>query len=201
MSDYADLFTSFYNQFILRDLLSIILPGFILIIAALYSNFETKIIIDFFADNLSFLIVFVILGISYVLGILLLLLADRTRICSTFYTATPTEQREQSIRFYRTLSLVYKDEERIFANMRERYIIFMQTCGNMTWTSIISLFIVLFSYILRKHLSQEINDFWHNQIFLIIFFAIIAIFFCIGHYHFKDYLKDWDKIIIDRKTQ
>jgi len=201
MSDYTDLFTSFYNQFILRDLLSIILPGYIIIIAALYSNFQTEIIIDFLSDDLSIIIVFIIVGISYVLGILLLLLGDKTGLCSTYYTTTPTDMRKRHIKFHRTLCLAYHEKENIFANIRERYIIFMQTSGNMAWASVISLFIVLFSYVIHSLIHQPVNNFGYNQIFLMISFLVIATFFGICNRHFKEYLEDWDSLIIDQQYQ
>jgi hypothetical protein len=192
MSEWGDLFTSFYNQFVLRDLLSIVLPGFLIIMAALYSNFQTNAIIDFFSNDLSILIVFIFFGLSYVMGILLLFFADLTGIFSTFYT-DPMGMKKKTIRFHRVLNHIYK-EEKIFANIRERYIIFMQTSGNMAWASLTSFFTVLFSYLLC---SQKINNFGYNQFVLAFLFLIILFCFGSSHFHFKQYLKDWDKLIID----
>ena len=197
MSDYTELFTSFYNQFILRDLLSIVLPGFSIIMATLYSNFQTKILLNFFSGELSILIMFSIVGISYVLGIFLVFLADTTGIGSTFYTPTPTSMRKRTIRFHRTLSLAYQQKEMVFGNIRERYIIFMQTTGNMAWACEISFYITIFSYWIRSYASPQTNDFGYNPFALALLFPIFAVILLICHFHFKDSLEDWDKLIID----
>ena len=191
MSDYGDLFTNFYNQFILRDLLSIVLPGFIVIVTTLFfieGRFPLK---KIFSNDISFLSIFLILGFSYILGIFFLYLSDMTGFCKTYYTKKPKEMKIRTKAFHEKLENGYWYKDRIkgnFAKIRERYIIFMQASGNMAWAMLTLLTIIgIFAILI-----QNIDFFWIILIFLFLF--CLSSF---SHYHYKKYLKEWDDVIMD----
>jgi hypothetical protein len=189
MSDYGDLFTSFYTQFILRDLLSIILPGFIVIITLLTFWGRLFLLGSIFSNEISFLLIFLILGLSYFIGILFIFLSDVTGFCKTYYTETGNLMRERTKKFHETIVNEPKGEKiphERFANIRERYIIFAQTCGNMAWAS---LTIIFYGFVLA---------FGYNKIaFLLPFYWVLLVFSVLGHCHYQINLENWDDIIID----
>jgi hypothetical protein len=189
MSDYGDLFTSFYNQFILRDLLSIVLPGFIVIVSLLTLTGQNYYVNCIFSSEISPLCIFLILAFSYILGIIFLSLSDITTFCRTYYGNDPTEMKRQTKRFYEKLDNNYHEKQSTkdrFANIRERFIIFMQATGNMAWAS---LTIIFFNFFILLH---GINNIW-----AIATFGVIFVFATISNCLFRKYLEDWDTVIID----
>ena len=187
MSEYGDLFTSFYNQFVLRDLLSIVFPGFFVIITTLFFIGRRFHIYSIFSTEISLLLVFLILGFSYFIGILFLFLSDATGFCKTYYTDKSIDMRKRTKAFHEKLETGYWHKEGIkekFANIRERYIIFMQACGNMAWASLSILIICLITFFMHQHL-----------IFLL--FVIPLCLSNFGYCHFRKYLQDWDKLFLN----
>ena len=189
MSDYTDLFTSFYNQFILRDLLSMILPGFIVIFVfskLFYEQIEPSLWI---VSIIPFLSLIIILSLSYLIGILFIGLSDTLRIFKTYYTPTANEQRKKVKGYYERLSATHNQKAiKQFSQIRERYIIFMQTCGNFGWACIISIITIGVT-----HPSVIFTDLKYS----LIIFLILLLFSGMGYYKFKKYLKNWDDLILN----
>lgn len=169
--------------------MSIVLPGFLVIIVTLFF-WNQKYLKYIISSSLSqLLLIFLLLGISYEIGILFLFLSDRTGICKTFYTKDSNLFREITKNFHEKCANTYPKNKEMFANLRERYIIFTQTCGNMTWASSIIIFIILIHYFTRFR-----NP--YDGIFLTIF-SIILVLTISAHSFFQRYLEEWDNKIID----
>ena len=102
MSDLGDLFANFYNQFLLRDLLSMIMPGFT-IIFVLSKIIDIPFLGEFDSPNLSIFSIIIIFSFSYILGILLAGLSDTTKFLKTYYGDNPTEFRKKLKEFYQKM--------------------------------------------------------------------------------------------------
>jgi len=96
------------------------------------------------------LLIFLLLALSYIFGIFFLFLSDATGFCRTYYTEDSKKMKERTKAFHEKLENGYWHKEKIkekFANIRERYIIFMQTSGNLAWASLI-IFILSCSFLI-----------------------------------------------------
>jgi hypothetical protein len=89
MFEWGELFTSFYNQFVLRDLLSMVLPGLtvIFVYSLFFKGFKFVHLALILFRN-SWISLIFLLATSYLIGVFFIVFSDKTRLFKTYYTRT-----------------------------------------------------------------------------------------------------------------
>lgn len=183
MSEGGDLFTSFYNQFVLRDILSMVFPGLtVLLIYWISIKEPIKHFFWIFADSdLNFLPLLFVIALSYVISILFIGLSDWAGCFRTYYTKDPENYQKRTKDIIEKLSTYpYRACGNKMLQIRERYVIFTQSCGNFGWACFFSA--VIFC------LSDNNNKFWFA-----LFFIVLSATSWIGYDQFKTRQVGWDK--------
>lgn len=191
MSDWGDLFTSFYDQFVLRDLLSMVFPGLMVILVySLFFN-EPAISLHWFLiyQGIPWLSLILVLALSYLIGILFIGISDLTRIFRTFYTDKPEDYQKRVKAFIDRTFSGGNEKGKKFLQIRERYVIFTQACGNFAWACITSIYIIIMAQCSGK---DPIVNLYAALLFLLLLFAT-----WIGHIEFTKRQIGWDNLFIE----
>jgi hypothetical protein len=194
MSELEDLLTNLYTKFVLRDLLSFVLPGFTLFfVCSLLFHDPMRIVHRLLmSPEISWFSIILIFLISYFVGVLLIVLSDMTQFFKTYYTINPEDQQKRVKRFYEELSCHFQNNKKEFSQIRERYVIFMQTCGNFSWV-----FIILILPI--AHACACSND--GNSFPLLLLFVILLALSITGYCIFRTRLIDWDNLFLSYQCE
>lgn len=206
MNGIESIASRFYSDFILRDLLSFVTPGAIVLGSVLYLFLPLGFLLRIF-NELNPLLYIPLLGLCYIIGIGLLMLGeeiDSTYECcfkkisigwfSTFHAPTAIEQQKVVKSFHEKLTNHTRDQ---FSKIRERYVILMQACGTCCLAILISAVILLIKFQLIYPLHSRLFHWIIPISILIIGMFFIAILLGNGYCVHKKRLKDWDNLIID----
>jgi hypothetical protein len=201
MVDVGNVISEFYSEFVLRDLLSFVTPGAIVLGSVLYLIWPVGFLLHlfYFLNPLLFIPLF---GMCYIIGIGLLVLGDADNQNNsseyrwwippwpknrfpTFHALTAEQQQTIVKRFYRNLTNQNTKDQ--FSKIRERYIIFMQTCGNC-YTSFFFSGIIFLIKLIFNPFNEVIPT-------LVIFLGMLIGLFIFdkGYFIQKKRLKSWDE--------
>jgi hypothetical protein len=219
MSEVGNIVSGFYSDFVLRDLLSFVTPGAILLGSILFLILPLNYLIHFF-NNLNWILYIFLFGLCYIIGFGLMMVGEflgqylkflKGRYL-TYYKESPESQQKRLLGFYE--SLTNQNTKDKLSKIRERYVVFMQSCGNCCVALIFSiiLFIVklvfiyniLTNYTFLFHLSPWYFFHLKNEIVLAIVLTISMILLFVvldyGYCIHKGRLKSWDDFVIGGET-
>lgn len=195
MVTVTDVLDSLYSNFVLRDFLSLVTPGAIILGTILYCQFGfagTVAIIE----KIPFLVFFPLFGICYVIGIGTWTFGEiaSKKILNTNFTIYDYDKKENEKKYYQNLKKIYENKSgltnlSVILKTRERFILLMQTCGNFFIALGISLVILLLYYFSGSAL--------HSGLFslIIISMFLLSVICYYGYVVHREYLKLWDQII------
>ena len=204
MADTEKIITSFYSDFILRDVLSFVTPGAILLGSLLYTFWPSDFIINEFlkVNPLLFIPLF---GLCYMIGIGLMMIGEKkdltygkTRfpVCQlgifpTYYKENVKNQLDLTKTIFEKLA--GKNNKDDYLKMRERYIIFKQACGNCAISFMCSIII------LAIKIGIIGTDFVPTIIMIIIMFLLL--FPLTNGFDAHDKRREiWDNLILDLES-
>jgi hypothetical protein len=146
----------------------------------------------------SWLSLIFILVMSYFIGILFIGISDCSGFFKTYYTDTPEKYQKRA---KETIEKIYSsiDNQTLweieqkqgdkFFQIRERYIIFTQSCGNFAWACITSVLLIL--------ISDGMNN--RGNICAVLLLIILFLLSLIGYAGFRFRQRDWDDLIIGKE--
>jgi hypothetical protein len=216
MSEFDTVVSGFYSNFVLRDLLSFVTPGAILLGSILFLILPLNYLIRFF-NNLNLILYIFLFGLCYIIGFSLMMMGEflgqyLNGRYLTYYKESSESQQKRTLEFYENLTN-QNIKDRV-SKIRERYVIFMQSCGNCCMA--LSFSIILFTiklifiyniftnYTFLFHLSPWYFFHLKNEIILAIVLTICMIFLLgvldYGYRIHKGRLKCWDDLVVGGKT-
>jgi hypothetical protein len=210
MTDWENVVSRLYSDFILRDLLSFVAPGAILLGSFLYLFLPISGLYQVFNQLNPFLFI-LFFGICYVIGIGLLIFGDaddqnKSKTSKwysipknkfpTYYTDTPCDQQKKVKCLFVGLTNPHTKDN--FLKIRERYVIFMQTCGNCHTALYLSFFLIVAKTLFLFYQGYFEFDGLSKSILLLLtlFGVIISVRILYkGHFVYKEMLEKWDGVI------
>ncbi len=205
MADGEKIVTGFYTEFVLRDVLSFVTPGAILLGSLLYALWPLDSIINEFQKMNPFLFI-PLFGLCYLIGIGLMMIGEKKEIkieksrfswCQlgffpTFYTETTKMQLDLQKMIFEKLS--DKSNKDDYLKMRERYIIFKQACGNCALSFIFSIIIFALKIAILR------ADFIPTLIMIIIMFlSLFPLTNGFDTHHTRK--KIWEDLILNNQNE
>lgn len=190
-------FDSLYSQFLLRDLLAKVFPGFIVVfgigtlvssdpawLAGFSSNFDTTILFG------------LIYGTSFVVGLIIQFAGERTGLIIIFVwpAADDNDNRQVSLRRAQEFLLHNRLTDPAL-RQRERFAILKELSGNLGASALILALAVLFSA-----LSPAAPEPLSRLIALIILFAIAMCLLHLNEHHATEQLI-WEQELLSRSQQ
>ncbi len=204
MKIFFENISKWYNQFILLDLLTYALPGF-LFLACIFLNIKDHLnkIFDysFFEKNTFILFISIIFsyGICFVIGLSIKQSGRLIRFCRfqllKYYRNEPYQNNKMKkrIKDFNKLQIFYNNynkqeldkNDEIVLNWNERYMILKQMTGNFAMTIIW----ILSYFLLNLLLSKWLCPLQTNIVLLIIYSLLISILLFIEHH---ELVNDWE---------
>lgn len=195
MVTITDVLDSLYSNFVLRDFLSLVTPGAIILGTILYCQlgFAGAVAV---IEKIPFFVFFPLFGICYVVGIGTWTFGEivSKKILNANFTIYDYDKKENERKYYQNLKRIYENKSGltnlpVILKTRERFILLMQTCGNFFIALCISLVILLLYYIFGSTV--------HSGLFFLIAISIflLSVISYYGYIVHKEYLKLWDQII------
>lgn len=183
MSDIGDAIKYLYREFILRDLLSFVTPGAIVIVSALLFRFDLYQTLTF--SKLIPLILYIpVFGVFFMVGFAIQILGAEILHIIRFHTRdTDTDNYECLAKF---LSKADEEEKR----QRERFVVLKQMCGN----GAIAILIAAILLIIKLWPPSS------SVLVLIIMTILISLFLFLGHYVHVKRQMEWEDTIINSKV-
>ncbi|HUS49303.1 MAG TPA: hypothetical protein VMZ91_04015 [Candidatus Paceibacterota bacterium] len=159
MSDISDTVKSLYEKFLMRDLLSFITPGSIVVLSIYLLGWGLDMIKSFF-ESLPFLLYIPIFGFLYIVGF-------ATQYFGRLFRLIRIHNRNNENEHLNGLRRVLQRSNKEI-QQHERFVVLKQMCGNNAVAILIAGFILAFKY-----------PIW----FLVTFGVIVFICLILGHYH------------------
>ena len=176
MSEFTNLFTAFYSQFILRDFFCKIIPGFLLIMSiavSLTSLTET----NHYLNSMSGWMWALAGGVSWIGGFVIQSCGEMFGAIRYFPKDLNRKQFCEKLVRFDQLSDSIPIQQRRF----ERLVVIQEACGNCYFGLIIASIILLANYLCNKNQDIGIEGFRFILIIVVIIFSIIFLL----RMHFK----------------
>lgn len=180
MSDIGDAIQSLYNKFIMRDVLSFVIPGAVVVGSLLDLSQMSHILKLFHSNSIPFILYFPIFGIFYMVGFAVQCLGAEILHVIKFHRMTWEEH------FRRLARLPQNDREAM--SQHERFVVLKQMCGN----GALSMFIagVLLA------IKLWIPCLFPVALFIIVVLLIISLY--MGHRAHVERQELWEDVILER---
>jgi hypothetical protein len=137
MSNIGDSIKYLYEKFILRDLLSIVAPGFIVSLSILLFPFSLTQILSFLKE-IPFLIYIPIYGVIFIVGFAIQCFGARCRIIRFHNRVTDKNYYKKLVGFLKATK-----DNNIMRDNWERFVVLKQMCGNGSLAIFISALLIL----------------------------------------------------------
>jgi hypothetical protein len=136
MSDISDTIKNLYREFILRDLLSFITPGAIVVGTIVFLQWDISQILEFF-KAISWFVYIPIFGASFMVGFAIQCLGEIAGIIK-FHNCNTDAEHWQKLIMFRSKADDKTDRQ------HERFVVLKQMCGNGAGALLIaSVFVVI----------------------------------------------------------
>ena len=191
----SDVLDSLYSNFVLRDFLSLVTPGAIILGTLLLCQFGFDGTIHIL-EQIPFVVYFPLFGICYILGVGMWTIGEllSKALLNGNFTIYDYDTRDNERKYYTNLKRMYEklsgnENRQVIIKIRERFVLLMQTCGNCC----IALFISVIILVICELSGQSRNSGYFIQFVVGMILVFLVCYF--GYVIHRKYLKLWDQIV------